>query len=257
MEETLPISEIFTSWQGEGLLTGTPSVFLRVAGCHLRCTFCDTRYAWETISAVKQTVNSLVTTIQFMAENPKFPKLIPECTFLPIPAAVTRIFHVVITGGEPLLFPALIPLTQKLRTLGFHITVETSATRFLPLSCNLWSLSPKLLNSLPAFQENPAFYAQHKAHCQYSASTLQKFTASQTDYQLKFVINTPEDISEIQDFMKAYPFLHPDRVLLMAQGKTRNEILSKERWLQELAAFHKYRISPRAHLFWFNQKQGV
>src|SRR5436190_677975 len=109
------IAEIYTSLQGEGLLTGTPSVFVRTSGCNLRCWFCDTPYtSWEpegedwSVEEIIAEVNRVVAA----AENP-------------------RIRHIVITGGEPMLYAELMPLCQRLHAAGFHLTTETAGTFFL------------------------------------------------------------------------------------------------------------------------------
>ena len=63
--------------------------------------------------------------------------------------------HVVLTGGEPMLFAELLPLAEELRVRGWHITVETAGTLYLPVECDLMSISPKLAGSGPAAAEHP------------------------------------------------------------------------------------------------------
>ena len=119
------VSEIFYSIQGEGLLAGTPSVFIRLASCPLQCKWCDTQYAWDA----------------------------NEGEELPIPEIVNRIVHwpcryVVITGGEPMVNPELPDLSKALKERNKHITIETAGIKFVAgLSCDLMSVSPKLSNS--------------------------------------------------------------------------------------------------------------
>ena len=112
--------------QGEGLLTGTPSVFVRASGCNLRCWFCDTPYASWTPEGEDLSVDEILAQVERH-----------DCR------------HVVITGGEPMLFAELIPLTAALRAAGRHITIETAGTLYLPVQCDLMSISPKLANSTP------------------------------------------------------------------------------------------------------------
>ena len=272
-DETLSISEIFTSWQGEGSLTGTASVFVRVAGCHLRCVFCDTPYAWDVGGGEMWGVSALAEEISRRAENPCFPEVASD--FPPIPQPVPRISHVVITGGEPMLFPAVVPLCEMLKSQGLHITVETSASRFLPAACDLWSLSPKLANSVKfsscgGVPDHPGLTATppqegnttpsaappplHRRGI--SAEILENFTRGGA-YQLKFVVDAPADISEILAFLERFPFLRRESVFLMPQGITREEIFQKEPWLRELAEKYGFQLSPRAHLFWFRETRGV
>ncbi|HUB33862.1 MAG TPA: 7-carboxy-7-deazaguanine synthase QueE, partial [Bryobacteraceae bacterium] len=115
------IAELFYSLQGEGSLVGVPSVFIRTTGCNLRCSWCDTPYtSWQP----EGTDWSLR---QILAEVRAHPAR-----------------HAVVTGGEPMIQPEIIPLTEQLRAAGLHITVETAGTVFQPVACDLMSISPKL-----------------------------------------------------------------------------------------------------------------
>ncbi|MFN7290258.1 MAG: 7-carboxy-7-deazaguanine synthase QueE, partial [Pirellula sp.] len=118
------VSEIFHSVQGEGKLTGTPSVFVRTSGCNLRCWFCDTRYAsWEP-EGDQWSVQQIIDQVS------KYPSK-----------------HVVLTGGEPMIFSEICQLTAELRALGKHITIETAGTDDLDAECDLCSIIPKLSKS--------------------------------------------------------------------------------------------------------------
>ena len=121
------VAEIFRSLQGEGVLTGTPSVFVRLAGCNLRCWYCDTPYASWQPEGESLTIDQVVARVEQLADS-----------------------HVVLTGGEPMIFAELVPLAARLRKLGRHITIETAGTRYLPVACDLMSVSPKLGNSTPS-----------------------------------------------------------------------------------------------------------
>src|SRR4029078_1195514 len=96
------IAEIFRSVQGEGLLTGTESVFVRTSGCNLRCWFCDTPFASWSPEGEDLSVHEVLARVAYLA-----------C------------FHVGIAGGEPMLHAELIPLTSALHERGLHVTVET------------------------------------------------------------------------------------------------------------------------------------
>src|SRR3954453_20653719 len=122
----LKIAELFYSLQGEGSLVGVPSVFIRTSGCNLRCSWCDTPYtSW----------------------NPEGTDLTLKQILDEVRAHPAR--HVVVTGGEPMIAPGILPLTGQLRELGRHITIETAGTVFHPVACDLMSISPKLSNSTP------------------------------------------------------------------------------------------------------------
>src|SRR6478609_11738043 len=118
------IAEIFYSVQGEGTLVGVPSVFVRVSGCNLRCSWCDTPYTSWNPEGDEWTNGAIVT------EVAKYPAR-----------------HVVITGGEPMLFAPVVELSRQLKDRGLHVTFETAGTVYQPVSCDLMSISPKLANS--------------------------------------------------------------------------------------------------------------
>src|SRR5215212_5011823 len=100
------ISEIFYSLQGEGELTGVPSVFIRTSGCNLRCSWCDTPYASWNPEGEQRSVAQLVAAVE------AFP--------------ATR--HVVLTGGEPMIAKEMKTLASEIKRTGRHITIETAAT---------------------------------------------------------------------------------------------------------------------------------
>lgn len=111
------VNEIFYSLQGEGHYTGTPAVFIRFAGCNLRCSFCDTDF----------------TSFTEMSED----EILEEVNKYPAT-------HIVITGGEPTL--QITPsLTSKLHNAGKYIQMETNGTNTLPEGCHIdWiTCSPK------------------------------------------------------------------------------------------------------------------
>src|SRR5579863_3358090 len=132
------ISEIFYSIQGEGILAGVPSVFLRTSGCNLRCTWCDTPYtSWK-----------------------------PEGDDLPLDIILADVRgrgsrHVVVTGGEPMIQQDIVQLTQRLKDFDLHITIETAGTVYQPVTCDLMSISPKLANSTPTEREDGRWATQH------------------------------------------------------------------------------------------------
>lgn len=115
----MKINEIFYSLQGEGRYTGTPAVFVRLAGCNLRCWFCDTDFESGEEMSEDQVVESVL----------RYP---------------TR--YVVLTGGEPTL-QLTASLCDKLHAQGRYLMMETNGTRELPEGCQIdWiTCSPKLI----------------------------------------------------------------------------------------------------------------
>lgn len=225
------VAEIFQSVQGEGFLTGTASIFVRAAGCNLRCWFCDTPYAsWhpegEDLS-VEEIARQIVSY---------------ECD------------HVVLTGGEPMLFAELIPLCELLRQRGLHITIETAGTLFLPLACDLMSISPKLQNSAPGESIDQRWQQRHD-RTRHAPDIIRRL-AEEYPYQVKFVVDEPDDLAEINDYLDASPWITRDRVLLMPQGRSGDELAEKAVWLEPYCQVNDLQFCPRKHVEWFGLVRG-
>ena len=109
------ITEIFKSIQGEGTRAGLPCIFVRLTGCNLRCTWCDTAYAFQ--GGTKMTIDEIMDRVEAL-------NLRPDGT----PAGVTL---VELTGGEPLLQEEIYPLAEQLLAVGYTVMLETSGERFI------------------------------------------------------------------------------------------------------------------------------
>jgi 7-carboxy-7-deazaguanine synthase len=226
------IAEIFFSIQGEGRLTGVPSAFIRTSGCNLRCVWCDSPYtSWA----------------------PEGDTLSVEQIFKWIAAFPTR--HAVITGGEPLISADVEEVAAGLRERGYHITVETAATVFKPLACDLASLSPKLSNSVPREREGGRYALKHN-QLRLRPDVIQAFI-DRYDYQLKFVIDQPVDLGELQGVLERLRGVDPARVLLMPQGVTREEIRERTGWIVAACKTHGFRYCPRLHIELFGNTRGT
>lgn len=116
---TLPVVETFHSVQGEGFWTGVSAFFIRLAGCDVGCSWCDTKHSWPIGSHPECEVSALV--MAAIAANP---------------------FIVVITGGEPLMHDLTL-LTKQLRASGLRVHLETSGSHPLSGEFDWISLSPK------------------------------------------------------------------------------------------------------------------
>ena len=222
------ISEIFYSVQGEGGLLGMPSIFVRTTGCNLRCSWCDTPYtSWQPVGEDMSIADIEAACAQYSAAR-----------------------YVVLTGGEPMIAPTITELASLFRGKGMHITIETAGTVFTPVECDLMSISPKLSNSTP---EGP-FRNQHE-RLRLNTDVLNRLTSTY-DYQLKFVIAQPADLTEAQIIIAAVN-APPDKVILMPEG-TKTEVLSERGpWVAELCKQHGYRFSPRLHVHLYGNKRGT
>jgi 7-carboxy-7-deazaguanine synthase len=158
--------------------------------------------------------------------------------------------HVVVTGGEPMIAPEIGPLTERLRGAGLHITVETAGTVFEPVACDLMSISPKLSNSIP---EGP-FAVQHQ-RVRIQSHVLAELIL-RYDYQLKFVIETPTDVSEARDLVGSLG-ADPERVILMPEGTDPLRLRESALWLAEICKEEGYRFSPRLHVDLWGNRRGV
>lgn len=229
------ISEIFHSLQGEGELTGVPSVFVRTSGCNLRCTWCDTPYAsWNPEGEVR-------TVAQIVAAVEAHPS--------------TR--HAVLTGGEPMIAKDIHTLAAEIRATGRHITIETAAT-VAPdgIACDLASLSPKLLNSAPDPVEHVAWRRKHEA-TRWQPEVVRAWI-DRYPYQFKFVVARPEDIEELEHMLAA---LHREiprhKVLLMPEAITLEKMRGRAVWLGELCKARGYRYAHRLHIELYGNKRGT
>ncbi len=233
------LAEIYCSLQGEGLLTGTPSVFVRTSGCNLRCWFCDTPYtSWH-------------------PEGEDWPveEILAETARLGGSLALPGSRHIVITGGEPMLFAELILLCDQLRAAGWHITIETAGTLLLPVLCDLMSISPKLASSTPTPERGGKWSVRHE-RTRHQPEVIRRLT-SDYDYQLKFVIDTTADLDDVQTWLSEFPHVRRDRVLLMPQGTDPAALAQIAEWLVPYCQAQGFVFCPRKHIEWYGARRGT
>ncbi|HEX4142632.1 MAG TPA: 7-carboxy-7-deazaguanine synthase QueE [Pirellulales bacterium] len=228
----MKIAEIYQSIQGEGLLTGTTSVFVRASGCNLRCWFCDTPYASWQPEGDDLGVEEIFEQVSLLGAD-----------------------HVVLTGGEPMLFAELIPLAALLRASGKHITIETAGTLYLPVECDLMSISPKLAGSTPSLATAGRWRRRH-ARSRAVPEVIRRLLSGY-DYQLKFVIDTPADCNEVGEWLDEFPEIDRARVLLMPQGRRREELDERELWLAPYCLEHGLAYCHRRQIEWFGLVRGT
>jgi 7-carboxy-7-deazaguanine synthase len=226
------IAEIYKSRQGEGRLTGTESVFVRASGCNLRCWFCDTPYtSWE-----------------------------PEGDDLSVEEVIRQVEkhdcdHVVITGGEPMLFSELIPLTRQLRAACRHITIETAGTLYLPVECDLMSISPKLANSTPAADRDERWHRRHE-HSRHVPEVIRALVR-EYDYQMKFVVESRGDCADVEKYLADFPEIDRRRVMLMPQGIDRATLARHETWLRPYCEELRLAFCARKQIEWYGHRRGT
>jgi 7-carboxy-7-deazaguanine synthase len=232
----MKISEIFLSFQGEGVYSGLTAVFVRVGGCNLSCKWCDTEYAIDPSAEYKQ-----MTPEEVAGEVLKFD---------------TK--HVVITGGEPMLYRRkLVRLTDILRKEGRYVTIETNGTIFTTgLRADLISISPKLPS---AGQKNAINYERIKKllknhHC-----------------QIKLVIDNDRDLkaavvllNKISYYKFEGPILQPNGLVKnLAEYRSRlkhlyqTAIIDDNKYSKFFRSYKQTRVMPQLQVVAFGKKRGV
>jgi 7-carboxy-7-deazaguanine synthase len=224
------INKIFFSLQGEGFLAGVPSVFVRLAGCPLRCRWCDTKYAWDNQAGEDYTIADTIKSVRQWS-----------CNFI------------VITGGEPMINSVLPELAMELKTAGKHITIETAGIAYIPgIPCDLMSISPKLSNSAPDDAKASAAHEDSRL----DIVVLQELVDNY-EYQLKFVVDSQEDLPEIQQIIEKIGSVNPEKIMLMPQATTRDELLLKSPMVAEMCRQTGFAFSQRLQVLLWNNQKGM
>ncbi len=220
----MKISEIFYSIQGEGCLVGMPSVFVRVAGCNLRCGWCDTKYAWDPSQGDEMTIAEIVSRVESYSTP-----------------------YAVLTGGEPMMAEGVNELAAELEKRSIHLTIESNAT--CPpdgVRCHLASLSPKL----------DAAARPKDLPIERQVEIVEEWLVSY-DCQLKFVIATRSDVDAVVDFIEILPVaVDTERILLMPEGATAAEVAEKAPMVAELCRENGLRYGQRLHLQLYGSGKG-
>lgn len=236
-EGALRINEVFVSLQGEGRLAGVPSTFVRVAGCNLRCAWCDSPQSSWTPTGERMELDALV---RVCAQGPR---------------------HVVLTGGEPLLFPGMLELGRRLRAEGrHHVTFETAGT-VAPedLQCDLVSISPKLAHATP---DHPVWGPRHEAR-RWQPDVVRRLM--EQPWQLKLVVRAHEpallhaDVREAMAMVAALdvPAALRDRVMLMPECVDPARLSADYAALVPVCSEHGVSLGPRLHIAIFGHVPGT
>ncbi len=136
-----PLNEIFQTLQGEGYFTGVPAVFIRLQGCPVGCSWCDTKHTWEQDAEKEVPLGDIpLKTV----DSEQWANVTPEAILEIIAEQGYTAQHVVITGGEPCIHD-LTSLTHILEQHGFSCQIETSGTHEIRCTTQTWvTVSPKV-----------------------------------------------------------------------------------------------------------------
>ena len=225
----MKISEIFESIQGEGNNAGKSAVFLRTAECNLKCVWCDTKYTWDW-------------------KNYDYSKEVNEMSIKEVRQSLEqfRIRHLVITGGEPLMQQDDLAELLTFLKPEFYVEVETNGTilpnNALSTLVDQWNVSPKTKNS-----GNPLEMCE--------VNECYTFFSKKKNCYFKYVVESEDDLIEINQFISKYS-LKKDRVLLMTQAITKEEILSKENNVFTISKKNSLGFSPRLHVMKWGSQRG-
>src|SRR4051812_24141406 len=227
---TLKVSEIFESLQGEGVSTGAPCVFVRLAQCNLHCSWCDTKYTWDFD--------------RYRYEDEVHEQSVAEVAQR-VNAAPSR--RLVLTGGEPLLqqralkefFARLAPdILVEVETNGTIVPEPPALSRV-----NQWNVSPKLANAGDPEQ----FRVRPEA--------LSALRDSGRAY-LKLVIGGDADFAEA-DALVARLAWPRDRITWMPEARDREQLRARSFAVAEAARARSYRFSSRLHLELWGGRRGT
>jgi 7-carboxy-7-deazaguanine synthase len=218
--ESLRVSEVFSSIQGEGPSAGTPSVFVRLQGCSVGCAWCDTKYSWDAERGEAWSLERLLH--QVKGAGPQ---------------------NVVVTGGEPLEHPVLIPLVRGLHALPRRIEVETAGIAAPPdLPVDQWNVSLKLAHSGVPSERRLV------------APAIERFR--ELGAWFKFVVGDERDLEEVLAIQSRHA-LPSDRILLMPLGMRRDEQQALMPQVISWCVRHGFRFSPRLHILIWGPRRGV
>jgi len=219
--QTIHISEVFLSLQGEGPSAGTPAHFLRLQGCDVGCSWCDTKYSWEASGGREVELDRLWQEAAALGEAPLL----------------------VVTGGEPLQRPSIATVLEAALARWPRVEVETSGVAPPPLSHPrlAWNVSPKLPSATPRWSDTwrhaQAWLAEPRA-------------------TFKLVVVDADDLEQARRLLAEHGIPHA-RAMLMPEGMTAETLRERAAWLAGACTRLGLRLSPRLHIWLWGARRGV
>ena len=231
--------EIFHSLQGEGHSAGRPSVFVRLSGCNLHCTWCDTAYTWNFTG----TDFAHRDEVKFARRENSVSLSISE-----VAAAIAAFGcpRIVFTGGEPLLQQAA--LAQLCDVLGerYHIEIETNGTV---------ALLPAFSAHVDQINVSPKLAHSGNDNARINAAVLASYARDERAW-FKFVVEAPGDVDEVLDLQERFGIASA-RIFLMPEGVTSAAVREREAWLSPLCLRHGFAMSDRLHIHLYGDSRGT
>ena len=218
------VNEIFEAIQGEGPTIGMPVIFLRLSGCNLTCSWCDSKYTWHNDyleKSTKYTNTQLVTALSKYKSR-----------------------RIVITGGEPMLQARQFGDLFKFLHPPFTVEFETNGTIYNEI------LEHSMVASINC---SPKLKSSGVSESRYNYPVLKKINDLKTSC-FKFVA---KDINDINEIHNQFHFIEREKIYLMPEGQTRAEVIKSSRWVIKQCIKNRWKLSPRAHILLYSNKRGV
>ena len=229
------MTELYASIQGEGMFTGIPSTFVRFSGCNLRCWYCDTPYASWQPEGSSSTLDSVLTAVEQLGRR-----------------------HVVLTGGEPLLWLEATKLSNLLCRRGYQVTIETAGTVGAQVDCTLMSISPKLAGSGPSRNGLVGGWVNQHEQRRWQPTVVSALLSRADQFQLKFVVDEQADLAEVESMLSELDAeILPCSVWIMPQARTVGELNERSPWLRRYCQRNGFHFCDRMQLRWFGIERGT
>jgi len=221
MSTPIRISEVFRSLQGEGPSAGTPAHFLRLQGCDVGCTWCDSKYTWDAAAGRATDLDATFEELRALGEAPL----------------------IVVTGGEPLAHPALGAVLDRALAGWPRVEVETSGLEPPPRSDPrlAYNVSPKLPSATPRWTDT----------WRHTAAWVAEPNAT-----FKLVVGDAPDTDDALRLVREHA-LPRERVTLMPEGLTDAALRTHAQQLAEVCVREGLRLGPRLHVWLWGARRGV